>query len=47
MERVLGTSGVVTAPGCRSRSSDFVIGRTKSTICLTVLDHTRRDFESF
>ena len=43
MERVLGNSGLSSIPGGRTRVSDFVIGRAKSTVYFTVLDHTRRD----
>jgi hypothetical protein len=45
MERVLGNSGLSSIPGGKTRVSDFVIGRSKSTVYFTVLDHTRRDFE--
>jgi hypothetical protein len=47
MERVLGTSGLPNIPGGRSRVSDFVIGRSTSTVCFTVLDHIHRDSEDF
>jgi hypothetical protein len=47
MERVLGTSGLTSIPGGKTRVSDFMIGRSTSTIYFTVLDHTRRDSEEF
>jgi hypothetical protein len=45
MERVLGTSGPSNIPGGKSKVSDFVIGRSKSTVYFSVLDHTRRELE--
>jgi hypothetical protein len=45
MERVLGTSSLSSIPGGSSKVSDFVIGRSKSTVYFTVLDHRRRDLE--
>jgi hypothetical protein len=43
MERVLGPSGMSGLPGGKTRVSDFVIGRSTSTISFTVLDHIRAD----
>jgi hypothetical protein len=47
MERVLGTSGLSNILGGKSKVSDFVIGRSKSTVYFSVLDHTRREFDDF
>ncbi len=45
MERVLGTSSLSSIPGGNTRVSDFVIGRSTSTVYFTVLDHRRAGFE--
>jgi hypothetical protein len=47
MERVLGSSGLSGIRGGRIRVNDFVIGRSKSSVYFSVLDHTRREFNDF
>ena len=43
MERVLAASSLPIGPGTRSRVCNFTIGRLRSTVSLTVLDHIRGD----
>jgi hypothetical protein len=45
MERVLGGSGLSGIPGGRTRVSDFLVGRARSTVFFTVLDHSPRDVD--